>query len=1718
VPAWGVRREGGRNATPFSSLVDAVPARPPRWHGRAADPWCLQGVPKFYRWLSERYPLVNQAIDDATLLPIFDNLYLDLNGVIHGATHGDGATKVVTDEEVMHKMFAYIDMMVKITRPRKLIYFAVDGVAPRAKMNQQRSRRFRAARDAATERQRAIDAGEVAEDEELFDSNQITPGTPFMARVSEQLKYYIRRRLRDDPAWRDLRIIYSGHDVPGEGEHKIVTWIRAAKMLPDWDPNTRHVMAGLDADLVMLSLATHEPHFSLLREQVDFMANRRSAHDTHKSTRTAKQVKWQLLHIGLLREYLEMDMRPSPTALSSMKFPWDGERCIDDFILLTALCGNDFIPHLPSVDIGEGAMDHLLELYRKVLPAQTGWLTDKGKIHFDRLNPLLVAMGAMEEQVMSEREDNAVKRIKNKKSDEARRMRLFGTPKTTSTSDDAGMEMHMSAFLEEESDTSDSEEGGASWLIAGSTGVTTKMRHGAVADAIVDGAASAGLDLAAEPDAEYTGKAAAAAMASLRMSGITDDVVPESDAERSARAESTPRVSAAAADSLASDTRDVIAKVARSVSSLTHRQRYYFAKFGLVIDHSPAIEAHEMVLEKIRRCFGEALQWVMLYYYQGCPSWEWFFPFHYAPMISDLVDIGDLGPFEFALGKPFAPFQQLLGCLPAASSKFLPEPYRWLMTSVSSPLQEFYPPLTSIRIDKEPHHAPWEGTVIIPFIREEKLLRAVIEFAPDSRLTEEERFRNDFGRELLIFRDPKCADTLVSPIIKGRTSKMTADFPDIAISRTRVTPHDPPKLESDFIPRPRAGCVIPAPGYPTLHTLFLTPVRTKLGIRVFGSASRKESVVMAVTPQGREADYVREKLNPPEREHEHLLLSEGDDSVVPYSVRGRGSLVAHTPSFSVRYTEGTCVKPPPEAAASLARALSEGSTDQPDDVGPLSLNAGRATALEASELIGHVVYVGWPHLSAAYVLSVSDETMEVTIRSPKTRELVHKRWGAEESMLWRSMAEAYHRTHLSGDSESTLTQCGIGAGVPTLMVRALKLTGMRRDPTTGALERTWASPGTAGDIRVPGQLLLAEHPNPDPRFVELPPSAAAERFAAGSVGVILHGPHAGETGIVVGATEKSLSVAIPSGIPKEPNFIKGISPTFQEAYIPSFKVAKELGVSGGVLGRMSSSIKVGGRQDGIDIGLNMRVWGDDKREVYVPGLVRPRSESARSVMWSKDSMSKVKDGASSESGGWEYTAAAVDVMRAFISKFPRVIAALEADPGRKALEVGDFGGPAELVRVLNWKGQLEFAKRPRVPLGTQVMSKVGVAVLERTANKVGEARSIAVKQLVDAAEEAVGGHDVLGALKASGLAFEVIDGIKPADLFCREAEGYAVGGVGGGEGMMTLPDGAPELGTRVCNLSDPRAPVGARGTVVTVHGTGNVEVVWDVPVDGASSLFGMCSPGRGALVRWNALLPLAPGHHVHHTPAVVAASGSAASVRPRKQQAAPVNVASGPATGGFSRPAAVRDAKAVDMQAHMEALKAKAPAATDKAPAAASSGGNEEEPPAAASSGGIEEEPPAAASITERPHFMRLLQSLGPVPAPPVPSMMMGRPVLPSAAMGFMPMHPGLVPPHPMMHPAVPQPPPSDLADKKGWDTPPSTAPGKGSIEEQLASKVAAVSHPKKKNKQRHREPVEAPPASAAGSDDTKPSATGPDDAKPSRPLGGLTPAAVRLGKKRPAK
>lgn len=68
---------------------------------------------------------------------------------------------------------------------------------------------------------------------------------------------------------------------------------------------------------------------------------------------------------------------------------FDLERIVDDFVFLCFFVGNDFLPHLPHMDIADGALNMMLHVYRDMLPRLGGYLTDKAKIHLCRLELFL---------------------------------------------------------------------------------------------------------------------------------------------------------------------------------------------------------------------------------------------------------------------------------------------------------------------------------------------------------------------------------------------------------------------------------------------------------------------------------------------------------------------------------------------------------------------------------------------------------------------------------------------------------------------------------------------------------------------------------------------------------------------------------------------------------------------------------------------------------------------------------------------------------------------------------------------------------------------------------------------------------------------------------------------------------------------------------------------------------------------------------------------------------------------------------------------------------------------------------------------------------------------------------------------------------------------------------------------------------------------------------
>ena len=390
------------------------------------------GVPKFFRWLTERFPQINRRISEGRKADEYvDNFYLDMNGIIHTCTHGDGIRpgENPSEEEMIERIFEYTERLIRIAKPRKICYLAIDGVAP-AKMNQQRSRRYRAPREAAQQLEREQRQGLVRGENAAapFDSNCITPGTEFLAALGERYKSWIAGKMESDPAWRDgPTVIFSGADVVGEGEHKIMDFIRRGRASGDFDDGTRHCMYGLDADLIMLGMVTHAPYFCLLRERQKFQRGRLAPRkrkgapsgiqdSADVSKMEADNRDFVFLEVQMLRTLLAGTLRPrdeysggaSGTAgqYAALDGMLEDERLVDDFVFMCMLVGNDFLPGLPSLEVADGALELMLRTYTDLLPSN-GYLTDKATLHLDAFETFCRAIARQEPTVFERKRQKA---------------------------------------------------------------------------------------------------------------------------------------------------------------------------------------------------------------------------------------------------------------------------------------------------------------------------------------------------------------------------------------------------------------------------------------------------------------------------------------------------------------------------------------------------------------------------------------------------------------------------------------------------------------------------------------------------------------------------------------------------------------------------------------------------------------------------------------------------------------------------------------------------------------------------------------------------------------------------------------------------------------------------------------------------------------------------------------------------------------------------------------------------------------------------------------------------------------------------------------------------------------------------------------------------------------------------------------------------------------
>ena len=318
----------------------------------------------------------------APQLPQYDYLYIDMNCIIHASAMADneGGLIEAKEDEIIGRVTSTVESLFRLINPTELLFLSIDGVVPCAKWNKQRQRRFRVAKEYAECATENLNNNQ--RDTKHFDTNSISPGTAFMESLRRTLKKFIETKIAVDESWQKCEIILTGSDVPGEGSHKIVQYIRLLKATQTFDELKRHCVFTIDSDLVMLVLGTHLLNVSLLRDEPNGRRFVTSYVDDVEH-------RFRVMHLEVLRNYLALEFKAVEDVMS---FSFDIDRIADDWILLCFLFGNDFMPNLPNLHISANAMPILFKAYGKVLIRGDGYLHENGELNLKRFELFMAAM------------------------------------------------------------------------------------------------------------------------------------------------------------------------------------------------------------------------------------------------------------------------------------------------------------------------------------------------------------------------------------------------------------------------------------------------------------------------------------------------------------------------------------------------------------------------------------------------------------------------------------------------------------------------------------------------------------------------------------------------------------------------------------------------------------------------------------------------------------------------------------------------------------------------------------------------------------------------------------------------------------------------------------------------------------------------------------------------------------------------------------------------------------------------------------------------------------------------------------------------------------------------------------------------------------------------------------------------------------------------------
>jgi 5'-3' exonuclease len=282
----------------------------------------------------------------------------------------DSKTKTKTkdtnsiESELIRNVISAIEHYIDVITPTKSVYIAFDGVAPFAKMDQQRLRRYK------SQFMTRMDFYETP----IWDTTAITPGTAFMQKLDQSVYQHFSTSKTTHKRPYTIRVSCS--DECGEGEHKLFSHVRANQSLYE---NSNIAVYGLDSDLIMLAIFHRQycDSMYIFRETPAFKYMMQSQQSAEK---------YMFLDILELSRCIFSEMRVQNTAA-----------CVNDYIFLCFILGNDFLPHFPAFNIRTHGTQILMDSYRTTIGRHANLaFIQQGRVQWKNVHKFIQALAKQE--------------------------------------------------------------------------------------------------------------------------------------------------------------------------------------------------------------------------------------------------------------------------------------------------------------------------------------------------------------------------------------------------------------------------------------------------------------------------------------------------------------------------------------------------------------------------------------------------------------------------------------------------------------------------------------------------------------------------------------------------------------------------------------------------------------------------------------------------------------------------------------------------------------------------------------------------------------------------------------------------------------------------------------------------------------------------------------------------------------------------------------------------------------------------------------------------------------------------------------------------------------------------------------------------------------------------------------------------------------------------